>query len=84
MSDHTPDSNHYRSGADRARERSPWLLRYKFPQLRLPLPRSTALRLSQAEVTWSVRGEPRTRETFGRPHPDDFPGGLPLPPEFPG
>jgi hypothetical protein len=23
---------------------------------------------------WSVRGEQRTRETFGRPHRDDYPG----------
>ena len=23
---------------------------------------------------WAVRGEPRTRETFGLPHPDDFTG----------
>jgi len=28
---------------------------------------------------WEVRGEARTRETFGRPHPGDFPGGMPLP-----
>jgi hypothetical protein len=32
-----------------------------------------------AEAMWSVRGEPRSREAFSRPHPDDFPGGLPLP-----
>jgi len=23
---------------------------------------------------WTLRGEPRTRATFGLPHPDDFPG----------
>jgi hypothetical protein len=23
---------------------------------------------------WTVRGEQRTRATFGRPHPDDYPG----------
>lgn len=23
---------------------------------------------------WTVRGQPRTRETFGQPHPDDFTG----------
>lgn len=23
---------------------------------------------------WELRGEPRNRQTFGRPHPDDFPG----------
>jgi hypothetical protein len=23
---------------------------------------------------WSLRGEPRSRETFGRPHRDDYPG----------
>lgn len=33
---------------------------------------------------WSVRGEPRSREHFADPHPGDFPGGLPLPPETPG
>jgi hypothetical protein len=26
-------------------------------------------------VTWDLRGEHRTRETFGQPHPLDFPGG---------
>lgn len=24
---------------------------------------------------WELRGQPRTRETFSRPHPDDFRGG---------
>lgn len=23
---------------------------------------------------WTVRGEQRTRETYGQPHPDDYPG----------
>lgn len=23
---------------------------------------------------WALRGDPRTRETFGQPHPDDYPG----------
>lgn len=32
---------------------------------------------------WELRGEPRTRATFGRPHPGDFPGGLPLPGDCP-
>lgn len=32
---------------------------------------------------WNVRGEPRTRATFSQPHPADFPGGLPIPPECP-
>jgi hypothetical protein len=26
-------------------------------------------------LRWELRGEPRTRETFGLPHPDDYPGG---------
>jgi len=34
-------------------------------------------------VMWSVRGELRRRADFGRPHRDDFTGGLPLPGEFP-
>lgn len=32
---------------------------------------------------WELRGEPRTRATFAAPHPADFPGGLPDPPEYP-
>jgi hypothetical protein len=35
------------------------------------------------EPMWELRGEPRSREHFGDPHPDDFPGGLPLPGECP-
>lgn len=31
-------------------------------------------------IMWSVRGEPRTRADFGKPHFMDFTGGLPLPP----
>ena len=77
------DSNPHRSAADRARARSPWLLRYMYPQLNLPLPKKNAIPVTQEEITWSVRGEPRTRATFGDPHPGDFPGGLPLPPECP-
>lgn len=34
-------------------------------------------------VRWELRGEPRTRATFSQPHPADFPGGLPQPPEYP-
>jgi len=26
-------------------------------------------------VRWELRGEPRTRETFALPHPDDYTGG---------
>jgi hypothetical protein len=36
-----------------------------------------------ADPAWEVRGEPRTRATFGRPHPADFRGGLPIPAECP-
>ena len=25
-------------------------------------------------VRWELRGEPRTRETFSQPHPDDYTG----------
>jgi len=32
---------------------------------------------------WSVRGEWRSRQHFGDPHPGDFPGGFPLPGECP-
>jgi hypothetical protein len=34
-------------------------------------------------VMWSVRGELRSRETFGLPHAGDFRGGLPSPAEYP-
>lgn len=68
-----------------AREhRSPWLLRYMFPQLPLPLPaRRPGRALTQEEITWSVRGQARNRASFGHPHPGDFRGGLPVPGEFP-
>jgi hypothetical protein len=32
---------------------------------------------------WELRGQPRTRRYFGNPHPDDFPGGLSTPREYP-
>ena len=35
------------------------------------------------ERRWSLRGEPRTRATFADPHPRDFPGGMPIPREYP-
>jgi hypothetical protein len=36
-----------------------------------------AVLTAQADIErrrWRLRGEPRTRETFARPHPDDFTG----------
>lgn len=34
-----------------------------------------AVAAAQLEVRrWTVHGEPRTRETFSLPHPDDYPG----------
>jgi hypothetical protein len=33
-----------------------------------------ALRAAEPEERWAVRGQQRTRETFGQPHPRDFPG----------
>ncbi len=38
-------------------------------------------RTCAGDPMWELRGEPRTRATFSDPHPDDFPGGLPLPAE---
>lgn len=64
------------------------VLHYLWPQLARRVaviegkPRDGALEAELAR--WTVRGEVRTRETFGRPHPDDFPGGLPTPREYPG
>lgn len=39
--------------------------------------------LTHEETRWTLRGQPRTRATFSQPHPADFPGGLPQPPEYP-
>jgi len=62
--------------------RSRALLRY----MGLPIPDRAPPRMPEPPpelVRWSVRGDLRRREEFGRPHPADFPGGLPLPPECP-
>lgn len=58
--------------ADRARDLMP-----------VPPPPAVERELTPEELTWSVRGEARTRATFSAPHPLDFPGGLPIPPECP-
>jgi len=58
--------------ADRVRDATP-----------VPPPPQRTRELTPEELTWNVRGEPRTRDTFGQPHPLDFPGGLPIPPECP-
>ncbi len=43
-----------------------------------------ACRLAELEARrWSLRGEPRTRQSFAQPHPADYQGG-PLPLERPG
>lgn len=43
---------------------------------RAPLKVSDSPDLAELEaLRWELRGEPRTRETFGLPHPDDYPGG---------
>jgi len=49
----------------------------------VPPPPERTRELTPEELTWNVRGEPRARDTFGQPHPLDFPGGLPIPPECP-
>jgi hypothetical protein len=59
------------------------VLHYLWPQLAR---RSLLLSSKPSDIElerWSVRGEPRTRARFADPHPDDFPGGLPLPAEYP-
>jgi hypothetical protein len=68
---------------DRAREASAHraFLHYLYPQL---APRTARNTDPAALITrWTVRGQPRTRARFADPHPDDFPGGLPLPGEYP-
>jgi hypothetical protein len=43
---------------------------------RAPLKVSDGPDLAELEaLRWELRGEPRTRETFGLPHPDDYMGG---------
>jgi hypothetical protein len=108
MSDHTPDSNHYRSAADRAREdREEFPLRIQTYDMAMQMARDmrrarasiaakrtieTAGQLAalidpapetRGDPMWELRGEPRNREHFADPHRGDFPGGLPLPAEFP-
>lgn len=58
--------------ADRIRDATP-----------VPPPPERTRELTPEELTWNVRGEPRTRDTFGQPHQLDFPGGLPIPLEYP-
>lgn len=53
-----------------------------FPQLRFRHPQTRRV-LTLEERRWTVRDQPRTRATFALPHPADFPGGLPLPGEYP-
>lgn len=65
---------------------TPGQLRQMFPQLPwsdLTIPDASGQFLTHEETRWSLRGEPRTRATFHLPHPADFPGGLPKPPEYP-
>jgi len=63
------------------------VLHYLWPQLERQIRKLDGkpvdLELDHELVMWSVRGELRRREDFGRPHRDDFPGGLPLPGEYP-
>jgi len=39
-----------------------------------PIARGGLVHAEVEEKRWMLRGEPRTRGTFGRPHLDDFPG----------
>lgn len=69
-----------RNRQQRATETGTAVLHYLWPQLaRRPQPAPQA---SQHDPRWELRGQPRTRETFAHPHPGDFPGGLPIPPEY--
>jgi hypothetical protein len=83
MQDEPPATGTTEEQPQTARARSPWVLRYKFPQLNLPSPREWELKLTQEETTWSLRGQPRTRQMFADPHPLDFRGGLARPREYP-
>jgi len=58
--------------ADQARDAMP-----------VPPPPPRERELTADEIRWNVRGEPRTKGTFANPHPLDFRGGLPVPPECP-
>ena len=59
------------------------VLHYLWPQLGRPIQAVTGKPRDIELDRWAVRDQPRTRATFGLPHPDDFPGGLPLPAEYP-
>jgi hypothetical protein len=60
------------------------VLHYLWPQLARLAQAVTGKPRDTELDRWTVRGQPRTRATFADPHPDDFPGGLPLPGEYPG
>lgn len=70
---------------------TPGQLRQMFPQLpwssldpvaQIPGNGATGLHPS-GDPRWELRGSARTRATFAQPHPADFTGGLPQPPEYP-
>ncbi len=56
-----------------------WLTGRHRPRLTSPAPAPP----EPGDPRWELRGQPRTRATFADPHPGDFPGGLPLPAEYP-
>lgn len=47
------------------------------------MPETPDLPVIPEETRWSVRGEPRTRAIFADSHPDDFPGSLSVPADYP-
>lgn len=59
-------AGHQDEAADRDRE---------WNRIARPVARGGPAHADLERKRWTVRGEQRTRETFGQPHPDDYPGG---------
>lgn len=55
-------------------ERGARLLEAEWPSVVAPVTADRPDYAGLERLRWMLRGEQRTRETFGRPHPGDFPG----------
>jgi hypothetical protein len=62
----------YAAGHHDGYERGTRQMQAEWPAIVRPLSRPSRAEIEA--VRWELRGERRTRETFGQPHPNDYPG----------